>query len=380
MIKLQSRISRSLFCGLCFAVVWICLLLVAGPSGGDEWEQATSSSRSWRFPRDHGSHPGYRTEWWYFTGNMADAKGNRYGYQLTFFRQGMRNRNPDPGNAWSVRDLYLAHFAITDVAKKRFFTEERASRTGPGLAGASTERLEVRLLDWQARQEKDTIFLSAGSDAMGLSLRLKPSKPPVMHGTNGLSRKGPQEGQASYYVSYTSLATTGSLKVPETPDPIQVKGVSWFDHEFGSNQLTRDQAGWDWFSLHLSDGKDLMIYLLRRTDGTVEPASSGTIVDRQGTSRHVTLSHIQLEVLDHWKSPRSNASYPTKWRIRVPSEGLDLLISPLLADQELTTEGSTGVTYWEGAVEGRGTSGGQKVTCEGYVEMTGYAGKLGGLF
>jgi predicted secreted hydrolase len=159
-----------------------------------------------------------------------------------------------------------------------------------------------------------------------------------------------------------------------------VKGVSWFDHEFGSNQLAAEQAGWDWFSLHLSDGKDLMLYFLRRSDGAIEPASSGTMVDRQGRSRHLSLSAVKIDVLDRWKSPHSGASYPSRWRIRIPDEGLDQLVSPLLPDQELVTTRSTGITYWEGAVEGRGTSESRKVTCLGYVELTGYARELGGLF
>jgi predicted secreted hydrolase len=159
-----------------------------------------------------------------------------------------------------------------------------------------------------------------------------------------------------------------------------VKGVSWFDHEFGSNQLTPDQAGWDWFSLHISDGRDLMLYLLRRRDGTVEAASSATMVDRQGQGRHLPLPAIRIEALDHWKSPASGGTYPSQWRIRIDEEGLDLVVSPLIPNQELATGGSTGVTYWEGAVEGKGTSAGRSVTCRGYVELTGYAGALGGLF
>ena len=213
-----------------------------------------------------------------------------------------------------------------------------------------------------------------------MSLELTPFKPPVLHGDMGLSRKGGGRGQASYYVSYTDLHADGLLMTPRLSRPLRVRGVSWFDHEFGSNQLTPDQAGWDWFSLHLSDGKDLMLYFLRRTDESVEPASSGTIVDPSGAARHLTLSEVRLDVLDRWRSQKSRGIYPSRWRVRIPSEGVDVTVSSVLADQELFTPGSTGVTYWEGAVEGRGLSGNREATCRGYAEMTGYVGKLGGVF
>jgi predicted secreted hydrolase len=195
-----------------------------------------------------------------------------------------------------------------------------------------------------------------------------------------LSKKGSNEGQASYYFSHTDLATRGSIRTPLSQTEIPVTGTSWFDHEFGSNQLTSDQVGWDWFSLHLSDGHDLMLYVLRRKDGSVEPTSSGTLVSPSGKATHLKLSEINIEILDTWKSPRSGGRYPSRWRLRIPTVGIDLLISPSVASQELLTEGSTGVVYYEGAIEGKGTSGGKEVMAEGYVEMTGYAGSLAGLF
>jgi predicted secreted hydrolase len=266
------------------------------------------------------------------------------------------------------------------VAKRRFFMDERVSRRGPGLAGARTGSLDVHLLDWSAKQEGKKISLRARSSRVELSLLLTPGKPPVLNGEKGLSRKGPSPGQASYYVSSTDLRTEGSLREAGAAAPVVLRGVSWFDHEFGSNQLAADQTGWDWFGLHLSDGRDLMFYALRRNDGTFEPASSGTMVDARGRGRFLPLSAVRVEVLDHWRSPKSGASYPSRWRITIPTGHFDLLLKPVLADQELVTEGSTGVTYWEGAVEGRGTSEGLPITCTGYVELTGYAGRLGGLF
>ena len=343
------------------------------------WKQAVGP-RAWEFPRDHGAHPEYRTEWWYFTGNLADSSGTRYGYQLTFFRQGIRREPVEPGNPWSVRDVNLAHFAISDASSGRFLWSERASRAGPGLAGASEAGMDVWVLQWSARMQGASITLEARDSDKALHLTMRPRKPVVLHGREGLSQKGPNHGQASYYASFMNLETEGTIRTRQDGPEIPVRGTSWFDHEFGSNQLGSDQAGWDWFSLHLSDERDLMVYFLRLRDGSIEPASSGTLVEPDGSARHLVLSDIRVSALDRWNSPRSGGVYPSRWRVQVPSADVDVEVSPLLPDQELRTEGSTGVTYWEGAVLGRGSSGGRTVTCEGYVELTGYAGGIGGLF
>ena len=267
--------------------IFLLLIIPVSPGlGADDWARVTAP-RKWSFPRDFGAHPEYRTEWWYFTGNLKDPAGKRYGYQLTFFRRGIRSQLPTPSNAWDIRDIYLAHFAVTDVSGGKFRAVDRLSRAGPGLAGASLEGMHVWLLNWSARMKGSGIHLEAQDAEKELRLELTPRKPPVIHGQNGFSRKGPAQGQASYYVSFTNLETRGSLKLPGSASPIEVRGVSWFDQEFGSNQLTPKQKGWDWFSLHLSDGRDLMIYLLRLTDGSVEPASSGTLVAADGSSRHL---------------------------------------------------------------------------------------------
>jgi predicted secreted hydrolase len=228
--------------------------------------------------------------------------------------------------------------------------------------------------------KENTIRIEAKDRAMEISLELTPRKPMVFHGQNGLSQKGPKEGQASYYFSYTDLASTGSIKIPTLSSPLVVKGRSWLDHEFGSNQLASNQVGWDWFSLHLSNGQDLMIYFLRRSDGSIEPTSSGTLVSSDGKTTNLKFPEISLEVLTHWKSPKTDGKYPNRWKIGIPVAGIELVVSPLLADQELMTASSTGVVYWEGAVDGKGKSRGEEVTCEGYVEMTGYAGSLAGFF
>ncbi len=368
----MKKPTHFIFCLVAF------FLLLSPAWAVDDWKEVTGP-HGWDFPRDHGSHPEYRTEWWYFTGNLSDDAGSHYGYQLTFFRRGIRYKLPDPSGPWDIRDVYLGHFAIADTGRKKFQYGERISRSGPGLAGASAENLDVWLLDWSARMKRSVITLKARHDQMEVDLTLMPKKPPVFHGENGLSRKGPGEGQASQYTSFTHLETEGFLKTSSN-NRIAVKGRSWFDQEFGSNQLTAEQTGWDWFSLYLSDGRDLMIYFLRRKDGSIEPASSGTLVEADGKPRHLKLSEISVRVLERWKSLRSGGQYPSRWGIQIPSSGIDLTIAPYLADQELVTKSSTGVTYWEGAISGRGTSQNQSVTCQGYAELTGYVGSLGSLF
>ena len=269
-------------------VMFVCLPAFAG----EEWKQAIGQ-RTWSFPRDHGAHPEFRTEWWYFTGNLRDGSGNRYGYQLTFFRQGVRLKPSDPGNPWSLRDLYPAHFAVTDVRNDKFHFAEQITRSGPGLSGAATNGMNVWNLGWSAKMKGDRILIRAHHGEMELALELKPRKPLILQGEKGLSRKGPGEGQASYYYSFTDLATRGTIRTPDTQMPVAVEGVSWFDQEFGSNVLSKDQVGWDWFSIHLSDGRDLMLFFLRKKDGTVEKESSGTLVEPDGKSRHLKRGEIQ---------------------------------------------------------------------------------------
>lgn len=343
------------------------------------WREATTQ-RPWSFPRDHGSHSEYRTEWWYFTGNLTGNGEKRYGYQLTFFRYGLALQPRQPSNPWSIRDMYLAHFAMTDVSRNVFHYAERVSRTGPGLAGARGTGMEVRVLNWSAVMKGRRIDLRAAHGGMELALRLTPTKPVVFHGNRGLSKKGPGPGEASYYYSFTDLKTEGTIKTPGMAASAAVRGTSWFDKEFGSNQMTEDKAGWDWFALHLSDGRDLMVYRLRKRDGTVEKESSGTLVERDGTSRHLRLADIETTVQSHWKSDKSTGRYPAAWRIRVPVALIDVTVAPLVAAQELVLTASRPITYWEGAVAGKGVSRRKEVSVEGYVELTGYAGALGGIF
>jgi predicted secreted hydrolase len=379
MMEQPFNVQRSTF-NVKYLIFLIFFVLVSFPGlCTGEWKQA-DVPRKWSFPADHGSHGDYRTEWWYFTGNLADASGKRYGYQLTFFRYGLTARPYGPKNPWSVRDIYLAHFTITDVSNNSFHYTDRASRKGPGLAGADEHRMAVNVLGWSALMDKNTIRLNASFEGMELKLDVIPAKPPVFHGRQGLSKKGPMPGQASYYYSFTDLKTSGYIKRPGMTNQVSVTGVSWFDQEFGSNQLSGDQEGWDWFALHLSDGRDLMIYKLRKKDGSIEKESSGTIVERDGSSRQIALSEIETKVLAYWKSKKTAGKYPAGWHIRIPSAEVDVTIKPLVADQELANTVSAGITYWEGAANGTGKSKGKAVNAEGYVELTGYSGTIGGTF
>jgi predicted secreted hydrolase len=345
---------------------------------GGEWRRA-AGPRAWKFPEDHGAHPAFKTEWWYFTGNLTDGAGARYGYELTFFRQGVRIDPADPGNPWSVRDVYLAHFAVTDGGRGVFRTESSLSRSGPGLAGARTDALDVWCLDWSAKMTGSAVQLNARRNGAGISLRLEPRKPVVLHGVNGLSRKGPEAGESSYYVSFTDCGTSGAITPANGRAPIEVTGTSWFDHEFSSNMLAKDQAGWDWVSLHLSDGRDLMVYLIRRADGAADNVS-GTLVEPGGATRSLARADISLTTLDRWRSPKSGGDYPSRWRLVIPGAGIDLVITPLLADQELVGAGLPNLVYWEGAVAAEGASNGRPIRAEGYVELTGYAGDLKAIF
>jgi predicted secreted hydrolase len=379
----MKTLRRSKGIIVCAAISIALLVQTAGTGrtsrAGERWA-AAEGLWPWSFPRDHGVHRAFRTEWWYFTGSLRSLSSDYSGgYQLTFFRTGLMEQPAIPGNPWSVRDLYLAHFSITDALNGRFKWTERLSRTGPGLAGALDDTLEVWLHDWKAVQEGENILLKARSGEMALDLTLVPHKPPIKHGEEGLSLKGPGPGQASWYYSMTSLNTKGIIS-PPGGTAMEVEGQSWFDHEFGSNLLAEDQEGWDWFGLHLSNGSEIMIYMLRKTDGSLEPVSSGTFIGPDGSATHLALSDLSVQSTGSWKSHTTGGTYPSGWRITIPGEEIDIGITPVLKDQELVTEATAGITYWEGAVTLKGLAGGENVTGGGYVELTGYAGSMGGIF
>jgi predicted secreted hydrolase len=346
---------------------------------GDElWKQA-GRGYDVELPRDHASHPEYRIEWWYYTGNLDARDGRRFGYQLTFFRIGV-DYAPENPSRWAVRDLFMTHLAVTDVAGGRYAYAERLNRAGVGWAGADADRYRVWNEDWEARlDERGDHLLRASEGGLGVDLRLGPGKPPVAHGERGLSQKGAQAGNASHYYSLTRMPTRGTLVVDG--ETVEVEGLSWMDHEFGTSFLEPEQVGWDWFSIQLDDGTELMLFQLRRADGSRDEHSSGTFVDEAGRGLPVRAGDFGLEAGQPWRSPASGASYPVSWRITIPGRELDLRIRAAVEGQELRTERSTGVTYWEGAVDVEGTRGGAPVRGRGYLEMTGYSGSsMGEIF
>ena len=327
------------------------------------------------FPRDHGSHEEFQTEWWYFTGHLSSTNGRRFGYELTFFRRGIDSpevwSNP---SAWAMRHLYLAHFALTDEANEQFQFAEKLSRAGINKAGAETDGLNVWIDRWLVKTvapDHRQFHLQAQAEGFSIDLTIESRKPPVIHGLHGVSRKGQHPEDTSHYYSLTRLDTTGSVVVQGMP--LAVNGVSWMDHEFGSADLAEGLVGWDWLSLQLENEYDIMAYGLRRADGTFDPASSGTLVRPNGSSTSLSLEEIRVSVQGHWTSPVSGARYPNQWTLSIPSEAMELKISPRMVDQELVTRRSTGVTYWEGAVDVTGLWKGQEIHGRGYVELTGYA-------
>jgi len=323
--------------------------------------------RSFRFPADHGPHREYKTEWWYFTGNLANEKGEQFGYQLTLFRVGNlipseQNENP---SEWASQSLYMGHLGLSDVARERFFTRERLGREGVGLAGALENGERVWLEDWEIRRQPGGWELSARSDELELALKLADTKPPILQGEGGYSRKGPDSKHASYYVSQTRLKTSGLITVEGVEH--RVTGASWFDHEWSSEAMAEGLVGWDWFSLQLNDQSELMLYLLRYEDGRLEPASSGTVVAPDGSKQALKLQDFVVESAETQKVESGNV-YPSRWRVKVPPVGLQLEVVPKMAEQEMSGR----VPYWEGAVKVEGSRNGQPIEGHGFVELTGY--------
>ncbi len=330
-----------------------------------------------RFPQDQGPHPDFQTEWWYYTGNLDGPDGRHFGYQLTFFRRALLppHQNPSRSSDLAASQVYMAHFALSDVSDNHFQAFERLARGAGGLSGAQASPYQVWLEDWIVQQvAANTYQLHAAEQGLALDLTLVDEKGPVLQGEAGYSRKGPQPGQASYYYSQTSLQTQGSLEI--RGGSFAVAGLSWMDHEYSTSALAQDQVGWDWFALQLDSGSELMVFQLRKADGSIDPFSSGTLINADGSARSLDQADFDIQVENTWKSPHSQAVYPARWRLSVPIAGVDLEIEPYLADQELNLS----YTYWEGAVKFSGKQNGKPVHGSGYVELTGYAGSMGGKF
>ena len=347
---------------------------------------------SFQFPRDHNSHPAYATEWWYYTGHLQTRDGRKFGYQLTWFRTALAP-SIDRKSAWAARDLMFAHFALTDENGNKFYFTDRIGRANLGMNGADTNSQTPRIWcgDWRLKfggktGETQTIRARGQSDAkstngqsFALDLKQIALKTPVAQGEDGVSQKSAGRGRASHYYSYTRLKTSGTLVVGN--ERLSVTGQSWFDHEYGSNQMDATQVGWDWFALQFDDGRELMVYRLRLKNGKTEPYSSGTLIEKNGDARHLKLSEFQLTPLATWKSPATGATYPAKWRVFLPREKIDLMVTPTVANQELRpSRTGANLAYWEGSVVARGTRNGRALNGVGYLEMTGYASPFGQSF
>ncbi|OFV99570.1 MAG: hypothetical protein A3F68_12265 [Acidobacteria bacterium RIFCSPLOWO2_12_FULL_54_10] len=329
------------------------------------------------FPRDHFSHPCFKTEWWYFTGNLHTETGQTFGFELTFFREGIDNPYPNP-SLWRVDDLYAAHFAISDGSLKKHFYAERIRRAGIGMAGVDANQGKIwngsQQEEWSAALDGNQWDLKARDGKHQISLILEPRKPPILQGNNGFSQKSSGEGNASHYYSLTRLATRGQIMLDGRT--YEVSGWSWMDHEFATNQLSPDQTGWDWVSLQMEDGTELMLYQFRRKGGEDDPFSSGSFVEADGKVTQLTSEEFQMVPIEVWTSPRSHARYPIRWRIAVPRLEIEAEINAAFPEQELVTTASTGVIYWEGSISASGQRKGKRLTGRGYLEMTGYAGPL----
>ncbi len=369
---------------------------------GTEAYASVIEPRAFSFPEDHGPHPEYRNEWWYITGNLDAENGERFGFELTIFRFSLtpQSANEEPkasaSSAWTSDQVYIGHFAITDVDHEQFYVAQRYARGSLGLAGAQTSPFRVWLEDWSIEtvgvriasdpggDERDPVGAASASittdDELAIPWRIHaadknsaidliliPLNPPLLNGINGLSQNSSQPGNASYYYSVSRLRTEGTMRVDG--NDYAVTGLSWLDREWGSSALSKEQHGWDWFAFQLSDGSDLMFYNLRRIDGSQDSHSAGTWIRADGRALPLTRDDVAVDVQEYWDSPRGGR-YPMEWQIQVAPLALKLHVTPVLKAQELNTN----VRYWEGAVDVKGQRAGKEITGRGYVELTGYAG------
>jgi predicted secreted hydrolase len=342
---------------------------VGGALGGVDtagFARATGP-RHFAFPADHGPHPDFRSEWWYITGQLH-AGARRFGYQFTIFRQALASAAPPRTSAWATRQVYMGHLAITDVDSGRFLAFERLAREGLELGGARAGPFRVWVEDWTMAGPATDLFplvLHARADGVELALTAGAGRGPILQGDAGLSAKGPEPGNASYYYSWTRLPTTGRLTIDGVA--FDVTGTSWLDREWSTSALG-ELEGWDWLALHLSDGRDLMVYRLRRRDGTTAPESRATVIDQRGATQVVDARGFTWIPARWWRSPRTGLRYPVSVTVAIPAAGLTVEVSPLLDDQELRLS----VQYWEGAVAARGNAARAAIAGSGYLELTGY--------
>jgi len=339
--------------------------------GGTEGFARATEVREIAFPDDHGPHDEFRTEWWYFTGNLDGTTGNEFGFQLTIFRHALVPETAVRTSRWASRDVWFAHFAVGDGADGRFKAAERFERGALGLAGARALPFAVWIRDWRVESVNESevfpLRLSANTDEFGIDLVLEQEKPFVLQGDRGLSQKGAEPGNASFYYSATRLSARGTVLL--AADPVSVTGSAWLDREWSTSALSEGQTGWDWFAIQLEDGRELMLYRLRRADGATDPHNSGLLVESDGTTRRLGPEDVRYEPGRKWRSPRSEAVYPVEWRLRIEPLDLELAVVPMIDASEL----DLAVRYWEGAIRVRGREGDQSIGGRGFLEMTGYA-------
>lgn len=345
--------------------------------------EVADGSHALTFPDDFGAHPDFRTEWWYYTGNLDTTEGRHFGFELTFFRVGLLPPTVElPSDSqWYDRNLYFAHFAVSDISSQRFYAYERYSRPGPpvparpgpgGLAGAQSDPYRVWLEDWSVTEMKSGVYrLRASQAQITLDLILSDEMGVVLHGEYGYSRKGKNARNASYYYSQPRLRADGFIQVDDNQYP--VSGLAWKDHEFSTSLLDEDQVGWDWFSLQFENGSALMLFQLRERDGSISTSSSGTFITANGIPQPVQNTDFEINVLDEWRSPHTDGVYPAAWTIKLNEPRCVLDVVPWMDDQEINFPA---VTYWEGAVHVEGNCNGIPARGNGYVELTGYAGNL----
>jgi predicted secreted hydrolase len=357
----------------CISACWLALLSASLPAQEPDWALSLPGWK-YEFPRDHFAHSDFKTEWWYFTGNLTAEDGRELGFQLTFFRQGVR-RGQEAGTRFAVDDIKLAHFAVTDISSGKFRFAQKVSRGSFGEAGFSDGERIAWIDDWTLRLTGPGRFRLEARDAdFALTLDLTAAKDPVFHGENGVSQKAEGAGRASHYYSFTRLAADGTVTLGGRE--IAVKGWSWFDQEWATNQLTENQTGWDWLSLQFEDNTELMLFQIRLKDGERDPFSHGTWIEADGNTVPVKNADFELVPGRLWHSGETGGDYPVEWKLRIPKLDVELDVTAAIDGQELVLQP---IAYWEGSVRARGRRSGQEVRGRGYLEMTGYAGGLVGL-
>jgi predicted secreted hydrolase len=335
-----------------------------------------------KFPEDHGPHPDFRTEWWYYTGNVTDKNGLKFGFQLTFFRSRLNDvsidisKGSDEVSPWRTQQLMIAHAALTEISEKKHHQAELMARQAVGIAEAvqKGDKTHLFLRNWSLDLMPHYHILKADAEDFSFGFTLFPMKKPVLHGDHGYFRKGRQVESAGCYYSFTRLKAQGIIKVGTKK--FEVDGFAWMDHEFGTNPLETDLVGWDWFSIQLDNHTELMAYFLRKKDGSFSDVSSATFLTKSEDSIILTHEDLDLKTIDTWKSNESGGIYPCKWRLKIPRLKLELEIKAIVADQEMNTSETTGVIYWEGSVSVKGVLNDQMVSGMGYTELTGYVEPL----